>query len=205
MILIGCLAIKKLQRSSPKKVQQRQLPGAIRKGHQTNIAREAKKQHAAAAASVIGWGTAQTPTAAHLGASGDKATPSSHPTGGRCSLKPLFIFFCPAIRRIWRQSRPGLIALAKAVLQPRLTVVPLRATALKTPSSQTKALISHSRTRRCVPVTASRSNANHITDQVALSALTLDAADKDTIAAVLEQGTRPKGDCYQWERGIGPF
>jgi len=48
-------------------------------------------------------------------------------------------------------------------------------------------------------------NANHITDQVALSALTLDAADKDTIAAVLEQGTRPKGDCYQWERGIGPF
>ena len=42
-------------------------------------------------------------------------------------------------------------------------------------------------------------------DHVALFQLSLDDADRSAIQAVLDEGKRPQGDCYAWERGMGPF
>eukprot|EP00884_Botryococcus_braunii_P017314 jgi/Botrbrau1/4266/Bobra.0390s0006.1 len=47
-------------------------------------------------------------------------------------------------------------------------------------------------------------NAEHITEHGRLFRLQLDAEDTTAIQEVLDQGTRPLGDCYTWERG-GPW
>jgi len=44
-------------------------------------------------------------------------------------------------------------------------------------------------------------NANHVSDHRALFTLRLDAADLAAIDEVLEQGNKPVGDIYTWERG----
>jgi len=48
-------------------------------------------------------------------------------------------------------------------------------------------------------------NASHAADAPVLANLQLDEADKAAISEVLAAGKKPKGDCYQWERGLGPF
>lgn len=48
-------------------------------------------------------------------------------------------------------------------------------------------------------------NANHLDDHVALFNLKLDDDDRGLIQEVLDKGKKPKGDCYQWERGLGQF
>ena len=48
-------------------------------------------------------------------------------------------------------------------------------------------------------------NANHVQDYPAVFAFTLDDQDLGRIDEVLEAGKQPKGDCYSWERGTGPF
>jgi aryl-alcohol dehydrogenase-like predicted oxidoreductase len=48
-------------------------------------------------------------------------------------------------------------------------------------------------------------NALHLDDHVALASLKLDEQDLAGIQEVLEDGKRPRGDCYQWERGLGPW
>lgn len=48
-------------------------------------------------------------------------------------------------------------------------------------------------------------NARHVSDHVALASLKLDTDDLGSIDGVLARGRRPKGDCYAWERGIGPW
>ncbi len=40
---------------------------------------------------------------------------------------------------------------------------------------------------------------------MALASLALDPEDLGLIDEVLDKGKKPRGDCYQWERGIGPF
>ncbi len=48
-------------------------------------------------------------------------------------------------------------------------------------------------------------NADHLPDHLALFSLALDDTDRGKISEVLAKGKRPRGDSYQWERGIGPF
>jgi len=48
-------------------------------------------------------------------------------------------------------------------------------------------------------------NARHVGDHRLLFTFKLDGADLSAINAVLEEGQRPRGDCYDWERHIGPF
>ena len=42
-------------------------------------------------------------------------------------------------------------------------------------------------------------------DHKALFQLTLDDEDLGRINEVLSKGRLPRGDCYQWERGVGDF
>ncbi|KAG1671158.1 hypothetical protein FOA52_005412 [Chlamydomonas sp. UWO 241] len=48
-------------------------------------------------------------------------------------------------------------------------------------------------------------NASHVPDYAAIFTLNLDDADRAAIDEVLAKGVQPKGDCYQWERGLGSF
>ena len=48
-------------------------------------------------------------------------------------------------------------------------------------------------------------NSSHVAEHKEVSKVTLDQADLAKINAVLSQGVPPKGDCYDWERGAGPF
>ena len=48
-------------------------------------------------------------------------------------------------------------------------------------------------------------NADHVQDHQAISRVSLETGDLDKIAAVLDKGVKPQGDCYDWERGTGPF
>ena len=48
-------------------------------------------------------------------------------------------------------------------------------------------------------------NAEHVGDLAGLDALRLDAQDLKRIDEVLEEGRRPAGDFYTWERGLGKF
>ena len=48
-------------------------------------------------------------------------------------------------------------------------------------------------------------NSSHVADHVALAGLKLDDGERKAIEAVLSKGKRPRGDCYQWERGEGAF
>ncbi|PSC75888.1 aldo keto reductase isoform B [Micractinium conductrix] len=44
-------------------------------------------------------------------------------------------------------------------------------------------------------------NAAHVADHEKIFSFQLDQADLDSITKVLEQGAKPTGDCYTWERG----
>jgi len=48
-------------------------------------------------------------------------------------------------------------------------------------------------------------NAAHLQDHTALFSLRLDDEDRGRISEVLGRAKRPRGDCYAWERGLGPF
>uniref|UniRef100_A0A7S3RAK6 NADP-dependent oxidoreductase domain-containing protein n=1 Tax=Dunaliella tertiolecta TaxID=3047 RepID=A0A7S3RAK6_DUNTE len=48
-------------------------------------------------------------------------------------------------------------------------------------------------------------NTSHLSDYAALFSFNLDAGDNAAIQEVLERGKQPLGDCYQFERGLGPF
>jgi len=48
-------------------------------------------------------------------------------------------------------------------------------------------------------------NASHVADNQEASRLQLNQSDLDNIAGVLDKGFLATGDCYDWERGTGPF
>ena len=50
-------------------------------------------------------------------------------------------------------------------------------------------------------LTAGARNARHVADHQALFSFQLTAADETAIDEVLAQARRPRGDCYDWERG----
>jgi aryl-alcohol dehydrogenase-like predicted oxidoreductase len=51
-----------------------------------------------------------------------------------------------------------------------------------------------------MPRTGAR-NAQHVADHRALFSFRLTAEDEAAIDEVLAQSRRPRGDCYDWERG----
>lgn len=77
--------------------------------------------------------------------------------------------------------------------QPQVCVQQYPASCLHPPPVQVAAAIIGAR------------NANHVQDYPAVFAFSLDEEDLGRIDEMLATGTKPRGDCYSWERGTGAF
>lgn len=62
----------------------------------------------------------------------------------------------------------------------------------------------HDTTQVAAAIVGAR-NASHVQDYPAVFAFSLDKEDLGRIDEVLAAGKQPRGDCYAFERGTGPF